>query len=101
MHTSPHFAPNPTVQGIDDLAAQLADAARIRHAQLTALPHDPSPVGGAHRASVTRILDSILAAQDRLAAGTFGTCTRCAHRIDHRSLHLRPWTDICDRCIRR
>ena len=54
-----------------------------------------------HRTSLTRILTSILAAQERREAGTYGLCSRCEQDIDDRSLELRPWTTICDRCIRR
>lgn len=85
----------------DDIAHDLNVAAQSRRAQLAALPRDTSPVDVAHRASVTRILDSIMAAQERLAAGSFGTCSHCFDRIDDRSLQCRPWTDLCDRCIRR
>ena len=85
----------------DDLAHDLTLAAQSRRAQLAALPRDTSLVDVAHRASVTRILDSILAAQERLATGTFGACSHCFDRIDDRSLKCRPWTDLCDRCIRR
>lgn len=87
------------------LADQLRAAAQARRAQLASLPNDPSlvtsPVAAAHRSSVARILDSIEAAQARLAAGTYGFCTRCEHGIDERSLQLRPWTTLCDPCIRR
>ena len=85
----------------DHLSDRLADAAQARRAQLADLPHDPSLVASAHRASVTRILESILAAQARLGAGTYGACTRCAQAIDDRSLQIRPWATACDRCILR
>lgn len=98
---APRASPSPSSQDLDILAAQLREAAEARLTQLEALPHDTTLVAAAHRASVARILHSILAAQARLAAGTFGVCSSCAHGIDARSLHCRPWTDLCDRCIRR
>lgn len=105
MRASIRLAAQPTdrltPQRIEHLAAALADAARARQEQLRDLPQDSSPVASMHRASVTRILGSILAAQERLAAGTYGLCSRCEQDIDDRSLELRPWTTICDRCIRR
>lgn len=105
MRASTRLAAHPndqlSQQSIEHLAALLAEAAQARRAQLKDLPQDSSPVAGMHRASVTRILDSILAAQERLEAGTYGLCSRCEQYIDDRSLELRPWTTICDRCIRR
>lgn len=98
---APHPSSGPSTHALDVLAAQLSEAAEARLAQLEALPHDTTLVAAAHRASVARILHSVLAAQARLAAGTFGICSSCAHGIDDRSLQCRPWTDLCDRCIRR
>lgn len=95
------FAPTVSTLDRDGIAHDLTVAAQSRRAQLATLPRDTSLVDVAHRASVTRILDSILAAQERLAAGTFGTCSHCFNRIDDRSLQCRPWADLCDRCIRR
>ena len=105
MRASTRLVAQPTdrlsPQKIDHLTSLLADAARARQEQLRDLPQDSSPVASMHRASVTRILSSILAAQERLEAGTYGLCSRCEQDIDDRSLDLRPWTTICDRCIRR
>ncbi|MGB0099811.1 MAG: hypothetical protein WBP61_05975 [Nocardioides sp.] len=95
------LAPPAADPSLDHVAALLEHAARLRREQLSDLPPELTPVAAAHRASVTRILSSILAAQERLASGTYGTCVGCEHPIDDRSLRLRPWTDLCDRCIRR
>ncbi|KRB73151.1 hypothetical protein ASE01_20515 [Nocardioides sp. Root190] len=85
----------------DHFADLLAEAEQTRRNQLAGLPPDTSLVSAAHRASVTRILNSILAAQARLNAGTYGLCDDCKHEIDNRSLRARPWTTLCDPCIRR
>lgn len=68
-----HLAPNPLANDVHALKAQLSEAARSRRAQLEALPPDSGLVAAAHKANVSRILGSILAVQEQLAAGTFGT----------------------------
>lgn len=100
MRVSHRQTQDSPTQDTDHLSGLLADAAQARRTQLAEIPHDHSLVTAAHRASVTRILDSILAAQARLEAGTYGTCTHCEQDIDDRSLQTRPWTTFCDRCIR-
>lgn len=86
---------------LGNIAHALTVAEQSRRAQLAALPRDTNLVAAAHRASVSRILESIVAARERLSAGTFGACSHCSNRIDDRSLQCRPWTDLCDRCVRR
>lgn len=77
----------------------LAAAAAQRERQLDELPPTHGDlVAEAHRASVARILAEIRAAQQRLLAGTYGTCTRCGARIVAERLEVRPWATHCAWC---
>ncbi|PSL08073.1 TraR/DksA family transcriptional regulator [Haloactinopolyspora alba] len=80
----------------------LTEAATSRRSQLGALPDtDRDATAAAHRASVTRILTEVEAAQARLADGTFGHCARCDTAIPSERLELRPWTRLCVGCASR
>ena len=96
--------PSQTDARIDPrVDAVLAAAERERQDQLDALPafDGGDLVAEAHRASVARILAEIRSAQARVAAGTYGECTRCSARIPAERLELRPWTDLCVQCAAR
>lgn len=97
-HQFDRRSPDQSTAHFTDL---FAEAEQTRRAQLAGLPAHTSLVAAAHRASVTRILNSILAAQARLDAGTYGVCAGCERDIGDRSLLARPWTTLCDPCICR
>lgn len=91
------FSTLPTLPA--NVEALLADAARDRERQLAALPpYDGDLVAEAHRASVVRILGEIRAAIERLDAGTYGSCLRCAQPIPVERLELLLWSARCVRC---
>lgn len=43
-------------------------------------------------------IDMIRAAVARIAAGTYGTCTRCGGAIAEARLDALPWTPFCRDC---
>ena len=45
-------------------------------------------------------LQSVKAALDRVANGTFGICVRCGHPISEARLDAVPHAAICENCIR-
>lgn len=45
-------------------------------------------------------LVGIEAAMDRIVAGDYGTCARCANKIGPRRLETLPATDLCIVCAR-
>jgi DnaK suppressor protein len=71
--------------------------------------HDPEGVTIAfERAQVAGLLDqaraelvSLDAAGERLAAGAYGTCTRCGHPIAAERLDALPATTVCIDCANR
>jgi DnaK suppressor protein len=71
--------------------------------------HDPEGVTVAfERAQVAGLLEQASAelraldtAEQRLAAGTYGTCTRCGGPIDPERLDALPATTTCIRCADR
>ena len=48
--------------------------------------------------SEQRQLNDVLAALDRVAAGTYGKCIRCTHRIEVARLHALPEAAMCNSC---
>ncbi len=79
----------------------LAEAAVVRHDQLRGLPDaDDDPVVAAQREALRQTLADITDARQRLAVGTFGTCTRCRQPIAAARLELRPWATTCVGCGR-
>lgn len=49
-------------------------------------------------ADAEQILAEIAAAEQRLAAGTYGQCERCGQRIPDARLELRPYVRTCVTC---
>ena len=73
---------------IDQIEALLCIAASAR-------------TGDAHRRAVTVArahADGIEAALQRMAAGTYGACARCARPIDRARLFVNAATIFCTRC---
>lgn len=88
--------------GPRDRDASLAELEQARARQLESLPTtNLDPVTAAYRSSVTRILEDIRSARDRLAAGLYGVCLRCDAHIADARLELRPWATTCTDCDRR
>lgn len=85
------------------LRSDLVQAAAMRQTQLVNLRpiHTDDLVATEHRASVRRIYDEILAALDRMDAGTYGACTNCATRMPAQRLVDRPWVPKCEPCSAR
>lgn len=95
-------APTSLAPTIDWFEQALTEAAAVRRGQLDGLPSgEDDEVAAGQRASLEQTLDEITAAQGRLAAGTFGTCTRCGSTIPGERLELRPWAATCVGCARR
>ena len=85
-----------------DVREFLAEAAETRRRQLDKLPTATGDmVAVAHRASVQRILEDVLAALERCENGTYGQCLDCGADIPIERLELRPWAATCTRCSRR
>lgn len=85
-----------TPEGVDDHLSQLEAA---RQAQLDALPPIPRDVvAAAHRGTVTRILDQVRTARQRLSEGLYGVCAGCGTWIQRERLELRPWLITCTGC---
>lgn len=77
-------------------------AATVRHGQLRDLPDaDDDPVVAAQRTALLQTLTDIAAAQERVAAGTYGLCTRCGRSIPPGRLEFRPWAATCVACVSR
>jgi DnaK suppressor protein len=55
---------------------------------------------GAYMTSVStrRVMDQILAALDRIAAGTYGRCVRCGGAIVAGRLEVLPYAETCIDC---
>ena len=81
----------------------LVEATAARQAQLRGLPDaGDDPVVAAQRDALRQTLTDIAAArQRRLAAGTFGTCSRCRRPIPAERLEFRPWVTACVACSTR
>jgi hypothetical protein len=80
------------------LAAAI-DAAALR---LRALP-PPEDLGHrtiAYRARLQQVLREASRASDRLADGTYGTCSVCAGPISLARLSNQPWAPRCRTCDR-
>lgn len=85
-----------TPEGVDEYLT-LLEAARQR--QLDALPPVPRDVvAAAHRDTVTRILDEVRVALQRVSDGLYGICTGCGTGIDPERLELLPWSTTCACC---
>jgi DnaK suppressor protein len=78
------------VEQLDDLAA----AANCSHAAEGAFDE----VSKILKTSALAALTEVEAALDRLHAGTFSVCERCAMRISNERLEILPMSRYCMRC---
>ncbi|HEX5087755.1 MAG TPA: TraR/DksA C4-type zinc finger protein [Nocardioides sp.] len=86
-------------QLLDSIRISLESAAARRQRQLDDMPaFHTDPVADAQRQGLEQILAEIRAAQERLDAGSFGTCQTCGTPIPLERLELRPWTPVCVPC---
>lgn len=69
-----------------------------RRLQALPEPHDLGHRSIAYRAQLERVRREALGAWDRLVAGTYGTCTKCAAPISLAILSQKPWTPLCIYC---
>lgn len=104
--TSSETTTRPSAPGAADpwvLAdSALRCAASIRHGQLRDLPDaDNDPVVAAQRTALLQTLTDIAAARERVAAGTYGSCTGCGDPIPPGRLEFRPWAATCVACLGR
>ena len=98
-----------TLPTIEDPPVDLADVRRSLEAELQrreeiiaelaplAVPN-VDPVAYMTAAATRREMDRIRAALDRLAAGTFGSCTRCGAAIAPGRLEVLPHAETCIDC---
>lgn len=91
-----------TLTSPSEIDAHLADIESARQKQLDALPEfNRDTVTAAYRATVEDILVDVRAARRRVAAGTYGICTRCNRDIPAPRLERRPWVARCTPCASR
>lgn len=86
-----------------DRARHLLETHRdSRHQQLLDLNRLPveerEPADEAMLAATLQVLAEIDAALDRLAAGTYGTCTGCGNAVPPGRLEVLPYTATCVAC---
>lgn len=78
----------------------LSCSARTKYEQLRDLPDAADdPVVAAQRTALLQTLTEIAAAQERVVAGTYGSCTRCDDPIPPGRLEFRPWSATCIGCV--
>ena len=76
-----------------------ADCVRQREAALAECAQSvPDPVAQRRSADLLVTIDEIDAALARIAAGTYGRCTRCQAEIPGERLELRPFAGTCVAC---
>jgi DnaK suppressor protein len=81
---------------------ELQEAAATKQQQLDGLLRaETDEVTRAQREALNQVLLEISAARQRLAEGTFGSCTGCALSIPVERLEIRPWSATCVSCARR
>ncbi|MFD2093053.1 TraR/DksA family transcriptional regulator [Blastococcus deserti] len=78
-----------------------ADCVREREAALAECAQSvPDPVAQRRSADLLLTIGEIDAALARIAAGTYGRCTRCQAEIPEERLELRPFAGTCVACTR-
>jgi RNA polymerase-binding transcription factor DksA len=81
------------------LETQRAECVRQRELALAeSTTSIPDAVAVSRAASLGRTIEEIDAALARIAAGRFGTCTRCAEAIPVARLEVRPFAATCVAC---
>lgn len=71
----------------------------IRESAPTAAPN-VDPVSWATSTASKRVMDQIVAAMERLDAGTYGRCVRCGEAIPVARLDVLPYAENCIDCQR-
>jgi RNA polymerase-binding transcription factor DksA len=81
------------------LETQRADCAHQREEALAECAQSvPDPVAQRRAADLQVTIGEIDAALARIAAGTYGACTRCGSQIPEERLELRPFASRCVAC---
>src|SRR5690242_18461226 len=94
--TTAHSTEPSTDDSRSLMDSALRCAASIRHGQLRDLPDaDDDLIVAAQRTALLQTLTDIAAARERVAAGTYGSCTRCGDLIPPGRLEFRPWASTC------
>lgn len=84
------------------LGQALGEAAANRLDQIERLPlAEDDQVAAVQRSALRQTLSEITAAQQRIADGTFGTCTSCGDPVSLERLEFRPWSATCVGCAGR
>ena len=82
-----------------DVDLRLARVQEDREDQLRATPPNTSdPATTTYRGNLEATLRDVRVARERLAAGVYGTCTRCDDAIAEERLEFRPWALTCAPC---
>ncbi|MEU3711296.1 TraR/DksA family transcriptional regulator [Streptomyces catenulae] len=89
--------------GADDARRRLVHERDARLAQLTAIEGEAPPGSTdalltAQTAAIRQVLAEIEQAEARLAAGTYGTCVRCAEPVPAERLEILPYARCCVGC---
>jgi DnaK suppressor protein len=96
--------PSFTGEELATLRAALEQCRDERTAQLSVAQDESAtadPVAVARAASVRRVLGEIVAALERMDAGTYGACTSCDTSIPYVRLEVLPHTPRCVSCVTR
>ena len=81
------------------LRTQRADCARQRELALAETATSvPDPVAVSRAAALSRRIEEIDAALDRITAGTYGNCVHCGTGIPPERLEFRPFAAGCVSC---
>jgi RNA polymerase-binding transcription factor DksA len=81
------------------LRTQRADCARQRELALAETATSvPDPVAVSRAAALSRRIEEIDAALDRITAGTYGNCVHCGTAIPPERLEFRPFAARCVSC---
>lgn len=93
-------APAPTFEPFRALLrTQRTDCVRQRELALAETATSvPDPVAVSRAAALLRTIEEIDAAQDRIDAGTYGTCVPCGTAIPTERLEFRPYAAGCVSC---
>ena len=86
----------------EEARRRLEQEHRNRIEQLTVLQEDAESgadeIAGVQRASIQRVIKDIEVALERLEAGEYGNCQRCAKPIPVERLEILPYARCCVKC---
>ncbi|MHB8468546.1 MAG: TraR/DksA family transcriptional regulator [Gaiellaceae bacterium] len=86
-------------ESLDDETAEIAGASD-NHLGDTASATLDREIDSTLEENSQRFLAQIDAALERIAAGTYGTCTKCGRPIAEPRLEATPWAPLCIDCQR-